>query len=282
MDIILVRYAEVGLKSPSVRRYFESILIDNMMNALAGHGIEALVDSEQGRMYVTTDRIPETVEALTKVFGVASVSPALIAQSTMEEMGKAAAEFSRGLLSEGSSFAIKARREGNHPYHSIDVGREVGSAVFLANEDKHVRVDLTHPDVTIYVEVRGARAFIFSEYLSGPGGLPMGSQGKVVAVVNTEQDALAAWAIMKRGCRVIALGSGEGIELLRRWDPRLKVLTVTVEEALVSVKAMAVVYGYRLEDMPVIKAMRSPVPSFFPLIGMSEEEIRQRITDIKQ
>ena len=74
MDVILVRYAEVGLKSPGVRRYFENILIDNILNNLAHHQIEALVDCEQGRIHVTTDKIEAAIPVLTKVFGVAFLS----------------------------------------------------------------------------------------------------------------------------------------------------------------------------------------------------------------
>ncbi len=116
VDIILARYAEVGLKSREVRRFFETILIDNMMSSLAKENIEALITIEQGRIYVTTDKIDEAASVLTRVFGVASVSPALISESSMEAMAEKTASYSRTVLKEGQGFAIKARREGNHPY----------------------------------------------------------------------------------------------------------------------------------------------------------------------
>jgi thiamine biosynthesis protein ThiI len=285
VDIILVRYAEVGLKSPSVRRYFESILVDNMLSALAAYGLEALVDNtEQGRIYVTTERIDDAVKVLSRVFGVASVSPALVSDSAMEEMQKRAAEYSRTVLKQRQSFAVKARREGNHPYKSMDVGREVGSAIFLANEEQGVKVNLSHPDVTFYVEVRGRRAFIFSEYVPGPGGLPLGSQGKVVAVVRDERDALAAWMLMKRGCRAIALAGPDSgpVDILRRWDPKMKVADGKLEKVMGDHKALAAVYGYGLGDMETIKALPSDHPSFFPLMGMSEDEIKNRLDAIKR
>ncbi len=284
VDVILVRYAEVGLKSTGVRRYFESILIDNMLTALASQGMEALVTSEQGRIYVTTDRIAEALPVIRRVFGVASVSPALVGDSAMVEMQRLAAEYSREVLREGQSFAVKARREGNHPYRSMDVGREVGSAIFLANEERGVKVDLTRPDVTFYVEVRDKKAYLFSEYLSGPGGLPMGSQGKVVAVVEDERDALAAWMLMKRGCRVIvhAPSSSAPFALLKTWDPKLKVvissdLSRTVRES----KALAVVYGRTLQDMEGIKALSSDPPAFFPLIGLEEGSISSHLEMVR-
>jgi tRNA uracil 4-sulfurtransferase len=284
VDIILVRYAEVGLKSASVRRYFETILMDNMLSALAVHGLEALIDSQQGRIYVTTDKVDEAAQVLRRVFGVASVSPALVGDSAMESMQRAAAAYSREVLQDGQSFAVKARREGNHPYKSMDVGREVGSAIFLANEKRGVRVDLTRPDVTFYVEVRDKKAYLFSEYMSGPGGLPMGSQGKVVAVVREERDALAAWMLMKRGCRATILASQENgaAAILRAWDPRLKVVIGDdLGPVMSDAKALAAVYGYGLNDLETIKALPPTHPSFFPLVGMTAQEIADRLRDIK-
>ena len=284
MDVILVRYAEVGLKSSGVRRYFETILMDNMLSALAANGLEALIDSEQGRIYVTTDRVDEAAAVLRRVFGVASVSPALLSGSAMEEMQEAAAGYSLSVLKEGQAFAVKARREGNHPYKSMDVGREVGSAIFLANEHRGVRVDLTRPDATFYVEVREKKAYIFNEYLPGPGGLPMGSQGKVVAVVREDRDALAAWMLMKRGCRatIMVPDGPSAAEALRGWDPKLRtVASSDVHQVMRDAKALAAVYGYGLGDIDRIKAVPSDHPSFFPLVGMTEEEISQRLAAIK-
>ena len=164
------------------------------------------------------------------------------------------------------------------------MGREVGSAIFLANEGRGIKVNLTKPDVTFYVEVRDKKAYLFSEYQPGPAGLPLGSQGKVVAVVEDERGALAAWMLMKRGCRATIL-SAEGSTaagLLQRWDPRLRVVQgVDIRRALRDSKALAAVYGYGLKDMERIKALPSDHPSFFPLVGMTEEEVSARLAAIK-
>lgn len=284
MDVILVRYAEVGLKSTGVRRYFEGLLIDNMLTALASHGLEALVTSEQGRIYVTSDQIDKAIPVVRRVFGVASVSPALVGDSGMEAMKRTAAEYSQSMLGPNQSFAVKARRDGNHPYTSMDVGREVGSAIFLANEEKGVRVDLTRPDVTFYVEVREKKAYLFSEYFPGPGGLPLGSQGKVLAMVENERDALAAWMLMKRGCRVVAWSpTGAGpFEMLRAWDPKLKVILGSDRSrALRDTKALAVVHGHSLREFDRIKESPLEPLSFFPLVGLSDVEIMERLDNIR-
>ncbi len=164
----------------------------------------------------------------------------------------------------------------------MDVGREVGSAVFLANEDRNVRVDLTDPDVIFYVEVRENRAYIFDSYMPGPGGLPMGSQGKVLAVVNSDRDALAAWLIMKRGCKAFILTDDpEGpARSLDRWDPRLTMeIGGSIKEVLHHRRAMALVLGSEMDDIDPVNGLE--VPIFYPLVGLSPEEISVRISQIK-
>jgi thiamine biosynthesis protein ThiI len=284
MGSILVRYAEMGLKSRSVRRRFESILVDNLMSSLVNEGLEGLVTSEYGRIFVEVDEPEKASKALSRVFGVSSVSPVVRCSSELEGLRTSIAGFSKSLLKEGQSFAVRARRTGNHPFTSMDLGRELGSAVFLANEEKGIKVDLTNPDVEIFVEVREKKAYLFSDYVPGPGGLPLGSQGKVIAIIEMERDALAAWLIMKRGCRAIVLGEegSAAVKLLRTWDPAFKVSpTQDVNEAIIRHRALAFVFGYVLEDFEKIKEMDLPAPAFFPLVGMDPKEIEERLERIR-
>ncbi|MDD1773355.1 MAG: THUMP domain-containing protein, partial [Methanomassiliicoccales archaeon] len=142
MDLILVRYAEMGLKSPTVRRRFEKVLIDNIMAAVAEKRIEAIVESERGRIYVRTDRIEEAMESISRVFGVASLSRAIETLAIMEDVRSVAVEYSRTLLGKDYTFAMRVRRTGTHPFTSSDVARDVGAAVLEANRDMGVTVDL--------------------------------------------------------------------------------------------------------------------------------------------
>ena len=285
MDLILVRYAELGLKSQAVRKRFERILVDNMMSNLADAGMEALITTEQGRVFVEPQDIDQAIKVLKRVMGIASVSPVLKCKADMETMKRVAAEYSKPLYHPGQSFAVKARRAGEHSFTSNDVGKEVGSAIWIANQEKKPRVDLKHPDVEFFVEVRDRNAYIVSEYVPGPGGLPMGSQGRVVALLERERDALAAWLIMKRGCRIIAIADqeNEAVRILRRWDADLKVVAGgELAEVAKRNRALAVVFGYGLDDFEKIKRIDLPVPAFFSLVGMSEEEIEERLTAIRQ
>ncbi|OPY34176.1 MAG: thiamine biosynthesis protein ThiI [Methanomassiliicoccales archaeon PtaU1.Bin124] len=283
MDLILVRYAEVGLKSRGVRKRFERILMDNMLSILAHDGVEALVRNDQGRIFVQSADIDKAVRSVQKVFGVASVSPVVKCGSNMEEMRARVAELSRNWLEEGSTFKIEARRSGSHSYNSMQAAASIGEAVLWANEDRGIKVNIHHPDKVIYVEIRENMAYVFSDYVPGPGGLPMGSQGKVLAMVRNDRDALAAWLIMKRGCRCVAVGEdGPSTDLLRSWDPDMKLVS---PGDMVSLsyrhRAAAVVFGSSIADEDELLQTEIPVPVFYPIVGWSEDEVAKGIREIK-
>lgn len=287
MDLILVRYSEVGLKSRTVRSRFERVLMDNMISALAREGIEALVNCDQGRIYVRTDRtrIDEAIKVLQRVFGIASVSPVIETSSDMESIKATAVAYSKEVLADGSTFKIKSRRVGTHQFTSMDIAVQVGEAVLYANQDRGVTVDIHDPDKEIFVEVRENQTFIFSEYCDGTGGLPMGSQGKVLVMLEKDTDALAAWLVMKRGCRALAVSEGENeaVRIVRRWDPELKMLPPGDLQAYCKrFKASAIVYGYLVKDEARIKeSVGLPVPAFYPIIGMDETTIAERMERIR-
>lgn len=269
MSVLLVRYSEIGLKSAPVRRRFENQLKDNMLSMLMEDGVEALVTKNGARYYVEATDPDAAVASLRRVFGVGSISVAEECDSSrMEDICSKAAEYSRSRISAGQSFAVKARREGSQGYTSMDVGREAGSAIFIANEDRGVRVDLTDPDVVFYVEVRENRAFVFGEYIRCHAGLPVGSQGKVIAEVGDERGMVAAWLMMKRGCRVIAHGDADLIALLRRYDPLLKVGDGNPQ-------ALGYVLGTSLDGLDAVDVSSYGVPVYFPTIGMSDDEVSE-------
>ena len=269
MSVLLVRYSEIGLKSAPVRRRFENQLKDNMLSMLMEDGVEALVTKNGARYYVEATDPDAAVASLRRVFGVGSISVAEECDSSrMEDICSKAAEYSRSRISAGQSFAVKARREGSQGYTSMDVGREAGSAIFIANEDRGVRVDLTDPDVVFYVEVRENRAFVFGEYIRCHAGLPVGSQGKVIAEVGDDRGMVAAWLMMKRGCRVIAHGDADLIALLRRYDPLLKVGDGNPQ-------ALGYVLGTSLDGLDAVDVSSYDVPVYFPTIGMSDDEVSE-------
>ena len=274
VSIILARYSEIGLKSTPVRVRFENRLKDNIMSMLAADRIEALVTRKDSRFYIESENIDDTLSSLRRVFGIASLSVAEVCPSGMEDICSAAADYSMSRLKEGDSFAVKARREGNQGYTSIGVGREAGSAIFIANESKGVRVDLTDPDVIFYIEVRNNKAFIFESSIRCHAGLPVGTQGKVMAEVRNDRDLLSAWFMMKRGCKVII--KGERQPLLERYDPEIRYGDEMSPEIL------GIVRGTMLSELAEQNVPDIDVPLFFPTIGMSDEEVSSLLRTIKE
>jgi len=274
VPIILARYSEIGLKSTPVRVKFENRLRDNMMSMLAADRVEALVTKKDARFYVEADDIDAAVSSVKRVFGISSLSVAEVCSSEMEDICSTAANYSLSRLKAGESFAVKARREGSHNYTSLDAGREVGSAIFLANEDKGVKVDLTNPDVTFYLEIRNNKAFIFGSYVRCHGGLPLGTQGKVIAEVRNERDVLSAWLMMKRGCKAIVKGDKQ--PLLERYDPEIK-----YGEEL-SPDILGIVKGISLQELESLSVSDYGIPLFFPTVGMSDREVSSMLEAIKE
>ena len=272
MSLLLVRYCEIGLKSTPVRRRFENILKDNMLTMLAADGVEAIITYADARYFIETDDIQRCVDSVKKVFGIASLSVAEECSSDMDDICASAADYSVGRISRGQSFAVKARREGSHPYTSMDVGREAGSAIFLRNEHLGVKVDLTDPEKVFYIEVRNNKAYIFDSYITCPGGLPLGSQGRVFADISDERGMVSAWMMMKRGCRTMVRGDC-GIDILRSYDPTLRSVTDEEIESGSVKEILGMVMGTSLEGLDSVDVSKYDVPVYFPTIGMTDDEV---------
>jgi thiamine biosynthesis protein ThiI len=206
---VLVRYGEIGVKSRHVQRRMEDRLRENLSTALDRGGFDATVDREFTRLYVdTAEGIDGVTDVVTDTFGVVSASPAVRTEPTLAAINAVLAE-SASEQYDGGSFAVRARRAGeDHTFSSEDIEEQGGSAVWTAAMERGVDpvVDLDDPDLTFYVECRPEGAFVFLEKHTGPGGLPLGTQEPVVALVSGGIDSpVAAWETMKRGCPVYPL-----------------------------------------------------------------------------
>lgn len=275
--VILVRYSEIGLKSRPVRKRFENQLKDNMVNMLISDKIEALVTSDGSRLYVTADNIGDAARSIRRVFGISSLSVAETCGSAMNEICATAAEYSGSRIKKGQSFAVRARREGEHPYTSMELGRDAGSAIYTANDG--LKVDLTNPDVTFYIEVRNNKAFIFDSYVRSYAGLPLGSQGKVTAEVNDDRGLLSAWLMMKRGCRTMIRGDHD-VNLLRAFDPSLKIVGED-ERHNYQKEILGNVLGTSMDGLSDVDVSKYDVPVYFPTIGMSDAEVSEMLGRIR-
>jgi thiamine biosynthesis protein ThiI len=203
MGLILLRYGEIALKGKN-RKFFFRKLRRNVRRCLQANAIEGKVWQEGQRIYLQTDELEPAVEAVQRVFGLVSLSPVYEVPPNPEAIvqeGVMVAQ--RAGLDAGRTFRVRARRaDKSFPLISPQIERQVGEAIVLATG---ARPDLSkEAQVEIGVEVQPGRALIFGETIAGPGGLPLGSQGRVVALLSSGIDSpVAAWLMMKRGCSVI-------------------------------------------------------------------------------
>ena len=207
-NLYIVRCGEVALKGMN-RPYFERVLLERVRSALS---VFNDVESRWigGLMLV---RVPadvpreEVVRVASKVFGVATVSPATCCVPDMDAIGKAAAAYMMELIEkEGiKSFKVKAKRvDKTFPVQSPAIGRKVGATILKTCKVLHV--DVHEPEVLLYVDVRSEGAYIYRDKIKGFGGLPLGTNGKGLILMSGGIDSpVAAFMMAKRGMRIEAI-----------------------------------------------------------------------------
>jgi len=216
---------EILLKSKRSRPKFFRRLIRNLEDALSREDIEDCIINQEGAKLIVKCR-EDALHVIQRVFGVYRVGEVTeVAFRNLKELSARVTELSKELV-KGKKFAIRVHRVGDHPFTSIDAEREIGASLYPYSSG----VDLTSPEVTVWVEIRGWRAYIYRSRVDGVGGLPTGVEGRTLVLYSGGFDSpVAAWFIARRGAQVdflhfflgdtrstyIAIKSAK--ELARKW-----------------------------------------------------------------
>jgi len=212
LDTVIIRLGgEIGIKAAWTRKLYERRLIANIKAVLKYHAIpyESLY-RRFGRLYLRTSQPQNASKKLAKVFGVSSVSPALETSSKLSDIIDKSVHIAGSTFKKESSFAVRCRRVGRHPYTSQDVCRIVGQKVLDTYSKRGLYVDLRNPNKTLCIEVREDKAYVYTEVVRGVGGLPLGAQPKVVCLLNEDiSSPVACWMALKRGCPILLLHFNE-------------------------------------------------------------------------
>ena len=207
-DLYIVRCGEVALKGMN-RPYFERVLLERVKKALECYD-DTEANWKDGLMFV---RVPsgadedEVISKCVRVFGVASVSPAVQAPKEMNDIGRIASEFMKEIIAEEEikTFKVKAKRaDKTFPIESPEIARQVGGMVL--KECKVLSVDVHRPDLELCVDVRREAAYIYRDKVKGFGGLPLGTNGKGLILMSGGIDSpVAAFMMAKRGMSIEAV-----------------------------------------------------------------------------
>lgn len=200
--VIIVNHHEIVLKGDN-RRYFEKQLKNNII-----HILKDLVRKDEllggyGRFIIKISdekRVEEIVNRLKTVFGVANICLALKIPQDIQMFCRAAESLLQG--SDFRKFKVHTKRtDKSFPFNSVAVNIEVGA--FICSKF-NTKVDLTSPEVTIYIDIADGYAFVYRDKIAGAGGLPSGTAGRVVSLLSAGFDSpVASWKIMRRGASVI-------------------------------------------------------------------------------
>ncbi len=197
MERYLVRYGEVFLKSDPVRRQWEQVLANEIRDRMPG----VAVRTGRGRLWVDG---PVDRDTLSRIFGVVSFSPTV--PCMLDDLDHAVLEYVAACFGDRArhTFAVRVKRVGNHSFSSQEKAAAIGALIGAAHPE--LRVDLSIPDLTLHVEIRDERCYLYHEVYPGQGGLPPGTQGSLVALVSGGIDSpVAAYMMMRRGCRIFPL-----------------------------------------------------------------------------
>lgn len=208
VNYVLVRYGELSIKGNN-RSSFERLLVENIQRVLADYP-HIRVSRPSGRILVALSGAPaqEIMRRLSRVFGIHSVSPVYEAQLSMESIHQTAQMFLNDYLkqhTEVRTFKVDVKRANKQfPLKTPEIAQEVGGA--LLAQHTSLSVDVHHPDLVIWVEVRDVGAFVYGSHIPAVGGLPVGSSGKVGLLLSGGIDSpVAGWLSMKRGVTVEAI-----------------------------------------------------------------------------
>lgn len=197
----LIKYAEIGLKGNN-RYIFENALRDRVQDALNPVG-NFNVSKEQGRIFVECPDsydYDEAVAALKKVFGIWSICPvAVIENSDWESLTRGVGDYVERMYPDRHfTFKVEAKRaDKNYPYTSPEICIEMGA--YLLHRFQEMKVDVHEPQHRITVEVR-SKSYVYSINIPGPGGMPVGTNGKGMLLLSGGIDSpVAGYMISKRG-----------------------------------------------------------------------------------
>ena len=204
----LIKYAEIAIKGKN-RYIFEDALVQQIKYQLRNVEGTFKVVKEMGRIFVYPQDdfdYEEAVEAMKRVFGIYGICPAVVLEDQgFEQLSKDVADYVKKVYGEKAlTFKVNTRRnKKSYPMQSMEVSSELGSVILDACPN--MKVDVHNPQVTVNVEIRN-KIYLYSENIPGPGGMPLGTNGRAMLLLSGGIDSpVAGYMIAKRGVTIDAV-----------------------------------------------------------------------------
>lgn len=204
----LIKYGEIGVKGKN-RYVFEDALVVRMKQVLSGVEGTFRITKEQGRIYVEAEGAfdyDEAVAALQRVFGIVGICPVVLAEDRgFEALSGDVMDYMRRLYGEEKkTFKIHTRRANkNYPMTSMEVNAELGGRIL--EEFPNLTVDVHEPELMLHIELR-SQICIYSEVIPGPGGMPLGTNGRSMLLLSGGIDSpVAGYMVARRGVYIDAV-----------------------------------------------------------------------------
>ena len=198
----LIKYGEIGIKGKN-RYLFEDALIRQMRYALRDVDGTFDIHKSQGRIYVECEGeydYEETVASLKRVFGIVGICPVVhVEDQGFEQLKKDVVDYMDQMYPDkNTTFKVEARRgKKSYPNNSMEINCDLGEAILEAFPE--IRVDVHKPEIKLNIEIR-EQIYIYSEIIPGPGGMPVGTNGKAMLLLSGGIDSpVAGYMISKRG-----------------------------------------------------------------------------------
>jgi len=209
--VVICHYHEVALKQRN-REIFEKKLRTNIAFMLSDIVKQNMVMRGYGRLKIVlpfgfeeTEKVEIVKSRLSNVFGLTNFGIGVVTALDIEKICEASLKVLKNKTFK--TFSVKTKRQNKRfPLNSVEVNRQVGAYLLeeFKNEGKEVSVDLKNPDVSVHIEIVDKEVYVYADRFKGPGGLPVGSSGKVVSLLSAGFDSpIASYMMMKRGAKVI-------------------------------------------------------------------------------
>lgn len=204
-NCVLIHYHEIGLKNKN-RSFFENKLLTNLQKATLKISSINKIEKYHDRLTIQLNKhFPKQaiIERLLKVFGIANFSFSYQVKPEMKKIKKLVVQ----LIKEAKENGVKSvkietsRADKKFPKKSPEINQILGQLI-----TQPLKVKLDQPDLTIFLEITPQAAFVYTEKIKGPGGLPTNTAGNLIALLSGGIDSpVAAWQLMKRGAQIIAV-----------------------------------------------------------------------------